>query len=157
MREIALTNGGTAIVDDEDFAALAAFRWRRSPNGYAVRSEWSGGKVRAILMHRVVADPPDGKEVDHVDGNKLLNTRANLRVCERGQNAANTAGRRRRKSPFKGTDYRAAKKRWRASINVKGKNIHLGYFDTAEGAARAYDSAAREHFGEFAHLNFAAA
>jgi len=44
-----------------------------------------------IVMHRVIAglDRFDPREVDHKDGNGLNNTRNNLRIYSRQQNAQN--------------------------------------------------------------------
>ena len=43
---------------------------------------------------------------------------------------------------------------WQAQIMRDGKRVFLGAFDTPEEAARVYDAAARELFGESAWLNF---
>jgi len=90
--------------------------------------------------------------VDHRNGNGLDNRRANLRPATKSQNGANRLIAASNKSGFKGVDLK--KGRWRAQIKVVGSKIHLGYFDLAEEAARAYDMAAIEAFGEFATLNF---
>ena len=57
---------------------------------------------------------------------------------------------------FRGVSYRTDRRSWRAQITVRGSTIHLGYYDSAEAAARAYDLAARRLLGERAAPNFAA-
>ena len=93
-------------------------------------------------------------EIDHKDGNGLNNAIENLREATCQQNTFNTRSKTKQTHGFKGILYCAATKRWRARIHVSGKNIYLGRHDTPEIAARAYDEAAKTHFGVFARLNF---
>jgi hypothetical protein len=87
--------------------------------------------------------------IDHRDGDPTNNRLSNLRPASASQNGANAGA---KTSGYKGVWWTAG--RWRAGIKVKRKAIHLGYFDTPEAAAQAYDEAALRHFGEFAKLNF---
>lgn len=153
MREIALPRGMVALVDDEDFALVSRRTWspsRNDGNGgtfYAV----SGASPR-VLMHVLILGSEPGTQIDHINGNGLDNRRSNLRRCSRAQNAANRAKQRGTfTSRFKGVSRLASG--WRAYITA-GRFIYLGTFATEEDAARAYDAAAVEHFGEFARLNF---
>lgn len=148
-KQIELTQGQVAIVDDEDFEFLNQWKWfaQKDKNTfYAVR-----GFGKRIRMHRVIMNTPNDMQVDHIDGNGLNNTRANLRNCTVAENTRN------RKKPSTNTSgymgvFPSAKK-WRAEI-THGKKIHLGYFDNPVDAAHAYDQAAKEYFGEFAKTNF---
>ena len=90
--------------------------------------------------------------VDHINHDPLDNHRHNLRLATRSQNAANVGPYANNTSGYKGVDFNQGK--WRARITQHGKRHFLGTFDTAEEAARAYDSKALELFGEFASLNF---
>lgn len=95
--------------------------------------------------------------VDHRDGNRLNNTRANLRIATPLENSRNRPVFRNNKAGFKGVfPTRGTKANWSAVIYVNKKQIYLGSFKTKEDAARAYDSKAVEAFGEFARLNFPA-
>jgi len=163
MREIKLSQGKIAIVDDEDYARLAEYKWSASPGhktSYAVRSQSTGIKYkrRIILMHKfLLGKPPFPRaEVDHINGDGLDNRRQNLRWCSHAENRRNEPRRKTNKtvSAYKGVFRHKAKNRpFRAQIKVNGKCLWLGAFATEKDAARAYNDAAKEHFGEFAYLN----
>lgn len=145
--EIKLKSGSTVTVDAEDYELLSKFSWYVTPKGYVVTT---------VTMHRMVTDAPQGVEVDHINGDTLDNRKANLRNCTRSQNIANTRKPRKQggcSSKFKGVSWDKRAKKWSARVQTNGKS-HRRYFDIEEEAALAYDEMAREHFGEFARLNF---
>jgi hypothetical protein len=153
MRTVPLTRGYKAVVDNEDYDVVSPYRW------YPVLDD--NGRVYAVtrvngtvtLMHRLILNAPKGTDVDHVDRDGLNNRRYNIRLATKEQNAHNTAPRLGGSSPFKGVSLSANGNRWRACIWLNGRQTHLGYFDSEEKAAEAYNVAAKENFGEFARLN----
>lgn len=161
-KTIPLPCGRFAVVDDEDYAGLARHRWYVAKTGYVVRSEHiSGSKRNRIsrkhLMHRVVLNALPNEMVDHVDGDRLNNSRENLRLCSGRQNNANRLKLPNAKlSRFKGVTVSGKKRHpWKAQVKLpNGQNKNLGHFDTEERAAIAYDEASRRLFGDFARYNF---
>jgi len=154
LRAIKLTLGKYAIVSSEDYERLNRHKWRalRSPKCfYAVRSE----KGKTIYMHNEVLSRQPDKVADHIDHNGLNNSRPNLQLATRSQNACN---RRKRDSKctskYKGVWFNKREGKWMSAIKVDGKRIYLGYFDNQLAAAKAYDIAARLYHGNFAVLNF---
>jgi hypothetical protein len=161
VREIPLTQGYVALVDDEDFEFLSQWKWRvlKAMDGrkiYARRSlaRTTDGKRPQILMHTALMGTPDGLEVDHENGNGLDNQRHNLRVGTHQQNMRNRGPGPNTESGFKGVCRTTHGGRWQVTINIEGKNQYLGCFTDATDAARVYDTYAREYHGEFAQLNF---
>ncbi len=159
MKQIPLTKGKFALVDDEDYDRLVAIgRWHYS-NGYAARNfrrkRLSDGKMvnKGIWMHRVIMDTPDGMDTDHIDNDKLNNQRINLRICSRSENQQNTCKRSHNTSGYKGVSWSKRDKKWEAKIKFDGKSRALGNFTCKHEAARAYNAAATKYFGEFACLN----
>lgn len=89
MQQIPLSKGHFAVVDDADYPLVAQFKWSYD-NGYAVRKVTiSPGKYKKLLLHRFLLNAEHGRMVDHADGNRLNNTRSNLRICNGTQNNAN--------------------------------------------------------------------
>jgi len=149
VRRIPLGEGHYALVDAADYEALNRYNWRFY-NGYAARQE----QRKTIYMHRQIMQPPEGMMVDHANHNKLDNRQANLRICTRRENILNQAAKSISASRFKGVEYRKDRDTCFARIRVNGKRRWLGTFENEVAAARAYDRAAVEHLGPFAHLNF---
>jgi hypothetical protein len=153
--EIPLTQNRVALVDPEDFDKLAGFHWHFHNQGYAARrvpKSEQVGKCHLRLMHREILGAGPGVQVDHVNGDKLDTRRCNLRLATRGQNQANSGMNPRNTSGYRGVTHRDGK--WVAQTKAGGQFYRLGSFDNPEDAARAYDLAAVELFGEFARLNF---
>jgi hypothetical protein len=151
MKRIPLTQGKFALVDDEDYEALACFKWYLQNDGYAARNEkQEDGTRRTVLMHRVIAGakPGDGMHVDHRDVDKLNNRRGNLRSCLRAENLKNYPRRADNTSGFKGVTRRGGK--WLARIGFEGHYMRLGIFETPELAHEFYCLAADMLHGEFA-------
>ena len=153
MKEILLTRGHKAIVDDDKYDLLSQWKWYEL-NGYAVRGVWKNKKTKLIRMHRLILNTPAGFDTDHVNGDRFDNRIENLRVATRSQNIMNTIIRKDNTSGFKGVTWHKCKKKWVSHIGFKKEFIHLGYFTDKIEAAKAYDSKAKELHGEFASLNF---
>ncbi len=152
MREIVLSKGYVALVDDADFERVNAFSWfvmswkkKYTVKLYAARKIRIDGKQKNEAMHNFLLGR---KKVDHKDGYGLNNQRANLRPFD--HNWQNGANRRKTNgtSRFKGV-YRFSKNLWRAKIAQR----HICLCRYEVDAAQAYNFAAEELYGEFALLN----
>ncbi len=150
MKEIQLTKGKVALVDDADYDILMMRSWCYS-DGYA----WSKISGRKESMHRYLLGLPKGTDVDHINHNGCDNQRHNIRSATRSQNTTHTNYVRKNKtSRFRGVSWDKSRNRWVAHITVDRRTRFLGRFNKEGEAARAYDVAAVEAFGEFAHPSF---
>ena len=157
-RIIPLTQGRQAIVDDADYEWLSQHKWYVT-KVYAAR--WTGS--RQEYMHREIMEAGPAVQVDHIDHDTFNNQRGNLRLTTAQGNARNRKPQQRRDgskrhTPYKGVSVssyipKSGKRRYNAVISPNGKHIFLGSFKTPEDAARAYNEAARNLYGEFAWLN----
>jgi hypothetical protein len=155
---IPLSRGAHALVDLADYPLVAGRKWHLHTKGYAGHSfRLPGGRSLFVSMHQVLVAAGPGQLVDHRNGNGLDNRRANLRLTDRVGNARNiTRSKNQKRGGFKGVTWNKRARKWEAGINVAKKRRYLGVFKDPADAARAYDAAALQHFGEFASLNFPA-
>lgn len=158
-KEIKLSKGQLAIVDDQDFEFLNQWKWHTKTGRktcYARRwNEKMGGKQTPIGMHRLLLGVTARNiYVDHKDGNGLNNQRSNLRIATHQQNCANRVRRSNKTSKYIGVSRWKNRKKWRAQIIYNYKKIHLGTFEVESDAAIAYDVCTKRLNGEFASLNF---
>ena len=147
MKNITLTKGKVAIVDDEDYDWLMQWKWHYGTR-YAARAVHLPQR-KTVWMHREIAKTPPNMMTDHINGNALDNRKSNLRICTNSQNQAN---RRPQRIDYKGVY--CENNKYIACVTIKGNKNRISIHDTAEAAARAYDKKARELFGEFARPNF---
>lgn len=158
MKEIALSRGLVALVDDEDFVELSKYKWYANPVGariYARRDVVIDGKRIRIYMHKMILRTDN--LVDHINGNGLDNRKTNLRSANFQLNGANRHTKRKRysgvPSKYHGVCWHKAARKWMSAITVKYERIYLGLFESEEDAARAYNKEATKQFGQFATLN----
>jgi len=168
MKEVKLTQGYVALVDDEDYERVSQHKWcariaRRKDGSiqgvYAVhttKTSRSNGKRKTTnhFLHKFILGSDETSEVDHRDNDGLNNQRYNLRKATKSDNQHNTRKQINNTSGYKGVYWHKRDKAWRAMVGMNSKLIYLGTYSTPEQAAAAYDEAARRLFGEFAKTNF---
>lgn len=160
MRQIELSQGQVALVDNEDYARVSQRNWYATKTMYGYYAAgWTPmvkGKRSGLLMHRVIMGAKKGQEVDHRDGNGLNNQRYNLRFCTGSQNLQNQriSTHPSKLSKYKGVTWHKGGRKWQVAIRGENKkNYYLGSYADEIKAARVYDEKAKELFGEFARIN----
>lgn len=159
---IPLTKGKFVKVSSEDFEYLSQFKWsyqEHHSGGYAKRGVTTGiryasgkFKVRTIDMHREIMNAQKGQQVDHVNFDRLDNTRENLRLCNANQNTAHRRVHKNSKSGYKGVWWIEAKRKWIVMIKKDHKYVFNKAFFTLKDAVDAYNEAVIRIHGEFAVL-----
>lgn len=143
MKQIKLTQGKFAIVDDEDFEWLNQWKWCFDSNGYAVRheqkNEYGFNSRRMIKMHKFILNPSLGMMTDHINRNRLDNRKINLRMADNHLNQRNSKLSIKNRSGFKGVYWDKKYKRWCARITFFGKKIFGGGFLNIIDAHKAYE------------------
>jgi hypothetical protein len=166
MKEIQITQGKVALVDDEDFNWLSEHKWcalnlakkNQTPRWYVVYSRaipggGHNGKKELVYMHRLIMGiaKGDSKKIDHKDHDPFNNQKNNLRVCDHSQNMRNRSS--HGSSKYLGVSWDNSSNKWRAQITSYGNSKFLGCFVIEEDAAKCYNEYAERLHGEFANLN----
>ena len=155
-REISLTQGMIAIVDDEDYERLSQHKWYAHKNKYTIYVHRREGKGPTISMHREVLGLMfgDGKRIDHWNRNGLDNRKQNLRLVTNSQNMINCRLQRHNTSGYRGVGWLSREGKWGASIHINRKKKYCGVYNDKISAAKAFDRAAIKYRGDDAVLNF---
>lgn len=160
MEIIGTTDGRQILIDDDD-VCMAEWKWHTKPGKRGVRYAYRFGEnideAKIVYFHRQLLGlkRTDDILVDHHDRDGLNNQRSNLRKSTCSQNQANSVkyARSGASSHLKGVSYHAKTGKWRARIKINRVGKTLGYFDSPQEAAAAYNAAAISAFGEFARVN----
>lgn len=148
MKQIKLKNSKKyVLVDEKDYLLFKCFKWYLV-NGYASLSHPKNG---VVTLHRMIMKAKKGQEVDHINGNRLDNTRSNLRFVTRSQNIQNSRLRKTGMSGYRGVCYHYGK--WQTTIRFQKKTITVGTFQSKLQAAKAYNTAAVKYYGSHAFIN----
>ena len=158
-KEIPLTQGKFALVDDEDFEFLNQWKWcvsKKTHHGKvtytACRSERRSEMIiptkkrRMIFMHRVLVPCMNDQVIDHINHDSLDNRKKNLRCVTQQVNCSNRSTQSNNTSGLVGVNWHKRDKTWRAFIGRSGTATykHIGSFKTAIEAALAYDEEAEK-------------
>jgi len=148
MKTIELTQGYRTTISDEDFESLSLYEWsiHNSGNKVYARGVVNGKK---LYIHRFLMSLKKGEYCDHANGNTLDNQRSNLRICTNSQNLANRGAQKNNTSGYKGVVWQKQIKQWMVRIGT----TYIGIFKDKTEAAKAYNKAALERYGEYAQLN----
>lgn len=157
---IPLPSGDVAFIDKID-CDLSNMSWHISKTkGYAQHKITDeSGKRKYRFLHRIIGERIINRPLTHDDfiehnnGNKLDNRRKNLSLLTRSESVQRYEIRNSNKTIYKGISYRKSRNKWQARIKFHGQTRSLGYYSTPEEAAKAYNKAAIELYGEKARLN----
>jgi hypothetical protein len=165
VKEVPLSRGGVALVDDEDYEAVRVFNWCAHQSKFTFYAErhrrdkrWTVEKMhRVILARKLGRALCPGEKTDHKNGDGLDNRRENLRLATHAQNQRNC---RRHScnlsSKFLGVGRRKDSKKWFARIGVDHRKIYLGYYATEMAAVQAREEYIAAHPELMARSNFSA-
>ena len=151
--ELKTKDGITFFVDEDVAKTLGHLPWRINLHGYVVRTIHRKKKTTNFLLHREIFPCEPGQFLDHIDGNPLNNTRANLRIATPLQNAKNVNKRANTSSIYKGVSWSKVSQRWMVIIKSDRVKYYLGLFHDEHEAGHEYNKAAVVLHGEFAKLN----
>jgi len=137
---------------EHHLAICQSYNWYVDKNGYAVTGipvidpSTSVKTQKLLYMHTLISEPPAGKEVDHRNHNKIDNrydpndkNKSNLQNKYRWQNLQNKLSAKNSSSKFVGVSRNKRDNNWQTQIQLKKKNINLGYYDLEEHSALAYN------------------
>ncbi|MBK7366197.1 MAG: hypothetical protein IPI97_14865 [Nitrosomonas sp.] len=161
MKQIPLTRGQSAIVDDHWFDYLNQWKWHAQWNEYTksfyacrkVKKENSWKEQKVLFMHNVVANTPAGMLCDHIHHNTLDNREDELRNVTKSQNCINKRIQKSNTSGVVGVFRRKERGTYKAKLTFEGRTVLNKTFKTLDEAVQAREFAEKKYFGEYANQN----
>lgn len=138
------SKGRAFLIDTNMIDYVGLKRWSVEPGKNRVRSS-------NIALHRYLLGE-EHESIDHINRNRLDNRLCNLRPCTVLENNRNRGACKSNKTGFKGVCFEKSKGKYKATIGVNYKKIHIGYFETAEEASEAYKEKSAELFGDYSPM-----
>lgn len=148
--------GDKFLFDKDDYLKVRKHTWYStdiSGDKYIFTRIKVDGIIKTVLLHRFLMNPSNKNDIDHINNNSLDNRKINLRECSHSCNMRNRRKNKPGSSKYKGVYFYKPLNKWNAQIEIKGKKIHLGYYQDEIEAAKAYNLAALLYHREFALLN----
>jgi hypothetical protein len=130
-----VVSGKVVLFDEADRPLIESHSWWLNPQGYAcTKVKRPDGTRRTIGMHRLILGDPTVPAIDHINRNRLDNTRENLRATTDSENNRNRPTAKNKSSKYRGVSFR--KGRWDVVIRVDGKLRWFGAHDSEHAAAK---------------------
>ena len=142
--EVITVKNEIILISKEDYELVKEYYWSLNSQGYPI----SVIKGKHKRLHLLILDKPEGKVIDHMNGNILDNRRCNLRICTIRENSMNTKVSKNNKLGVLGVS-KTKQGKYRARIMVNRKEIRLGNFDKLEDAIKARKEAEIKYFKEY--------
>lgn len=132
--------------------------YNKYTDSFYVQGDMTSGKgcQRTVMLHRWIMNAPSNLVCDHINHDTLNNADENLRLITNAENQQNRKGAYRNSSSgIRGVYWEKTRKKWRASVRMNSKSLHIGYFDDVEQARIAVESAREKlmPFSEEAYRN----
>lgn len=138
--------GEPILIDLDDLSLASEYNWYLN-KGYGYTHDPVLKKT--ISIHRLLMNPPDFLEVDHINHLPWDNRRSNLRISTTAQNQYNSKLRIDNTSGYKGVSYNKKREKWLVNIRVHKKKKYIGAFKTLEEAVKASQLAQLTYHGEY--------
>ncbi len=136
------------LIDDEDWELVKHYRISVR-DGYVYLTRQANCKHVEMAMHRFLMGAERGEIVDHIDGNRANNTRANLRIVTMAENAMNRGMSKKNKTGVTGVFWNKWRKSYTARVSIANVKYYLGQFHSLSAAAAAVEEKARSLRGEY--------
>ena len=146
------SKGEEFYFDLEDYDLIKDYCWFIDSNGYVMARDISNS-LKHIHLHKLLF--PESKEVDHKKHNLIDNRKENLRPVSHNQNMFNKRKYKNNTSGVTGVTWHKRSNKWRVSITINNKSIHLGYFDKEDfdEAVKTRKEAEDKYFGNYSYDN----